>query len=146
MSNEMMSLAVVVVAALAILFLWNRLVHSSRNRTGNMENASVNNVIERLTPADYQSRYAKPKREHLLLDVRSPEEFREGRIPGAVNIELDSLIGRLAEIPQDKPVILYCRSGRRSEMAAQILAQSGYRDIANLGGIIDWQRQGLPVR
>ena len=52
---------------------------------------------------------------------------------------------RLSEVPQDKPVVLYCRSGNRSGQAAQILEQAGYTQIYDLGGIVAWAEQGYPV-
>ncbi|MCU0514069.1 MAG: rhodanese-like domain-containing protein [Anaerolineae bacterium] len=82
---------------------------------------------------------------HLLLDVRTPEEFAAGHIAGAVNIPLQSLEQNLSAIPQDMPVVLYCRSGNRSQQALQLLQPQGYSNLYDLGGIIDWQAQGRPV-
>ncbi len=101
---------------------------------------------QRLDPAQYQAQFGQPKTPHLLVDVRTPGEFKEGHIPGAVNIDLQRLGQRLNEIPRDKPVVLYCRSGQRSSVAAGMLAQAGYDNIYDLGGIITWRAQGLPVR
>ncbi len=101
-------------------------------------------VNTKITPADYQAQFGAGA-DHLLLDVRTPEEFNSGHIPGAVNISVDQLAQRLSEVPQDKPVVLYCRSGNRSNQAAQILDQAGYTQIYDLGGIITWQQQGYPV-
>lgn len=111
-----------------------------------MEKQNVNSVTRKISPAEYHGEYFVAAQAHTLVDVRTPEEFRSGHIPGAINIELDNLAQRLAEIPQDKPAILYCRSGRRSQMGAAILAQSGYTEIANLGGIVEWQHKGLPIQ
>jgi len=82
----------------------------------------------------------------LLLDVRTPEEFAAGHIPGAVNIPYDQVAGRLAEIPKDDEVVLYCRSGRRAGLAAEVLAASGYTRLAHLEGDMQgWQSAGRPV-
>ncbi len=105
------------------------------------EPATVNTKI---APADYQTQFGAGA-EHLLLDVRTPEEFASGHIAGAVNISVEQLAGRLSEVPQDKPVVLYCRSGNRSGQAAQILEQAGYTQIYDLGGIVAWAEQGYPV-
>jgi phage shock protein E len=94
-------------------------------------------------PQQYQTTYTP--REHLLVDVRSPEEFATGHIPGAVNIALPNLPQRMATLPHDQPIILYCRSGARSHEAVKILAQGGFSDIHDLGGITEWRNQGLPV-
>lgn len=85
---------------------------------------------------------------HFLLDVRTEEEFEEVRIPGAVNIPLAELAERMAEVPQDAPIVLVCRSGVRSQMGAQMLRQAGLTDLPlyNLeGGTIAWVRQGWPT-
>ncbi len=107
--------------------------------------AAPEKVNTKISPADYQSKFGAGS-EHLLLDVRTPEEFASGHIPGAVNISVDSLSQRLSEVPQDKPVVVYCRSGNRSNQAAQILDQAGYTQIYDLGGIVTWQQQGYPVQ
>jgi phage shock protein E len=75
-----------------------------------------------------------------VVDVRSPEEFRDGAYPGALNIPLQDVGRRLAEIPKDKPVVLYCASGARSGMAARMLKQAGYADVVNAGGLDDMPR------
>jgi len=77
---------------------------------------------------------------YVLLDVRTEAEFREKRIDGAVLIPDAELKNRSkAELPDKKAVILiYCRSGRRSALAAAILAELGYSNVYDLGGIINW--------
>ena len=101
-------------------------------------------VNTRITPADYQVQFGA-NADHILIDVRTPEEFASGHIPGAVNIAVDKLAQRLNEVPQDKPVVLYCRSGNRSGQAAQLLDRAGYAQIYDLGGITTWAQQGFPV-
>ncbi len=73
----------------------------------------------------------------LLVDVRSPEEFAGGHIDGARNIPIDSLTGRMAEIPKDKPVVVYCAVGGRSAQAAVALSGAGYT-VKNLGAMSNW--------
>jgi phage shock protein E len=75
-----------------------------------------------------------------IVDVRTPEEFRDGGYPGAVNIPLQVLAARMGEIPKDKPVVLYCASGGRSGLAARQLKQAGYADVTNAGGLGDMPR------
>ena len=76
----------------------------------------------------------------VLLDARSEEEFSEGHIPGAMVIPHDEIEERAeAEIPEkDVPVFVYCRSGRRSKIAAEALVSLGYSEVYEFGGIIDW--------
>lgn len=75
-----------------------------------------------------------------IVDVRTPEEYRDGGYPGAVNIPLQVLGARLGEIPKDRPVVLYCASGGRSGLAARQLKAAGYADVINAGGLGDMPR------
>ena len=93
-------------------------------------------------PQDYVSRYVKAQADHLLIDVRTPQEFASGHIDGAINIPLDQIGRRLSEIPKDRQVVLYCRSGNRSNQAAGLLKSAGYNNILDLGGVIAWQSAG----
>jgi len=102
--------------------------------------------IASINPQHYQQQFQKPKATHLLLDVRTPEEFAQERIAGAVNIPLQVLPERLNDIPQDRPVVLVCRSGNRTKMAAQILVKAGYTKLYDLGGLMQWKAAGLPVQ
>ena len=76
----------------------------------------------------------------VLLDARSEEEFSEGHIPGAIVIPHEEILKRAeAELPEkDVPVFVYCRSGRRSKIAAEALVSLGYSEVYEFGGIIDW--------
>ena len=76
----------------------------------------------------------------LIVDVRTPDEFHDGAYPGAKNIPLSDLGRRLAEIPKDMPVVLYCASGARSSSAARAMKQAGYADVINAGGLADMPR------
>jgi rhodanese-related sulfurtransferase len=80
----------------------------------------------------------------LLVDVRSPEEFADGYLEGAVNIPVGELEGRLQELePRERPVIVYCRSGFRSSSAADTLRDAGFRSVMDLGGIGNGEDVGL---
>jgi len=72
-----------------------------------------------------------------LLDVRSQEEFDARHLEGATLIPVDQLEGRIAEVPRDHPVVVYCQSGGRSASAARMLAAAGH-DVHDLGGIGNW--------
>jgi len=69
----------------------------------------------------------------LLLDVRTPQEFAEGHIPGAVNIPVDNLRSRLGELPRDRKIAAYCQVGQRGYLATRILLQAGF-PVVNVGG------------
>lgn len=74
-----------------------------------------------------------------LVDVRSPGEFATGHLDGAVNIPLDQIERRATEIgPKDQPVVLYCRSGARSGMAAGTLKKLGWSKVSDLGAMSRW--------
>lgn len=78
--------------------------------------------------------------EYILLDVREQDEFDEGHIPGAILIPYTK-IDEKAEImfkDKDKLILVYCRSGRRSKIAAESLAALGFTNVKEFGGIIDW--------
>lgn len=83
-----------------------------------------------------------------ILDVRDADEVVEGE-PGIVHaqiIPLGALRDRVDEVPRDKPVVTFCRSGRRSAMAVSILKQAGFEKVANIaGGFLRWRDEGLPV-
>lgn len=72
-----------------------------------------------------------------IIDVRTPEEFRDGAYPGAINIPVSNLGARLHDIPKEKPVVLYCASGARSASAARAMKQAGFPDVVNAGGLAD---------
>jgi phage shock protein E len=81
-----------------------------------------------------------------VLDVRTADEYVSGHVPGAVNIPHDQLAGRLAEVPKDRDVVLYCRSGRRAMLAGEVLADHGYARLEYLQGDMPaWVEQGRPV-
>ena len=70
----------------------------------------------------------------FLLDVRTPDEFSLGSLPGAINIPLDEIRDRIDEIPKDKPVYVFCAVGLRGYLAYRILVQHGYDKVRNLSG------------
>jgi rhodanese-related sulfurtransferase len=84
----------------------------------------------------------------VVLDVRTPQEFAAGHVPGAINIPHDQLANRLGELPasRDKPVVVYCRSGRRSALAEDVLRQGGFSNVKHLkGDMVGWEAEGRPV-
>lgn len=100
-------------------------------------------AVQLLSPDAYNTAFIDA--DHILIDVRTPEEFASGHINGAVNIPLDQISSRVSELPQDKPIVLYCRSGNRSNQAADILENAGLTGIYDLGGVIAWTAAGYPL-
>ena len=82
----------------------------------------------------------------VMVDVREWPEWREGHVAGARLIPLGELAVRLEELPRDRELLLFCRSGHRSDTATRYLRELGYPLARNVeGGILAWLRQGLPV-
>lgn len=74
----------------------------------------------------------------LLLDVRTPAEYREGHVPHALNLPVQELPARLHEVgPTHRPIVVYCRSGGRSAQAASLLTRAGYK-VRDIGPMTAW--------
>jgi len=81
-----------------------------------------------------------------VLDVRTPEEWLSGHIPGAHHIELNHLENSLQQLPQDRSIALLCRSGHRASLAASLLQKHGFTSVMNVrGGMQAWKQSGLPM-
>jgi rhodanese-related sulfurtransferase len=84
--------------------------------------------------------------ELLLVDVRSPAEMARGMLPGAEAVPMHLVPLKLQEWHTDKKLVFYCRTGARSAQVCAFLQQQGITQAINLrGGIVDWQRRGLPI-
>ena len=77
---------------------------------------------------------------YIILDVRTQEEYDQGHIPGAIVISHEEIAEKAEDVLTDKDqlILVYCRSGRRSKIAAEALVELGYTNIKEFGGIIDW--------
>ena len=77
---------------------------------------------------------------YIILDVRTQEEYDQGHIPGAILIAHEKIAEKAEEVLTDKDqlILVYCRSGRRSKIAAEALVELGYTNIMEFGGILDW--------
>ena len=91
------------------------------------------NMDEAITMMEEESSY-------MILDVRTPEEFADKHIPGAINIPNETIsTEEIPELPdKDQLILVYCRSGNRSKQASEKLAALGYTNIVEFGGINDW--------
>ena len=82
----------------------------------------------------------------VYIDVRSQDEHKSGSVPGSICIPHDQITANLSSIPSDKPVVLYCRSGKRSKKAKEELVKLGYKNISEIeGGFMAWTAEGKPV-
>ncbi len=100
--------------------------------------------VDSISPQEaYRRLQAEPGT--VIVDVRQPLETRAGTTPGAVLIPLTEFGRRLAELPRDRPILTICRSGHRSPIAARQLRAAGYEVLDVDGGMLAWERDGLPV-
>ena len=88
----------------------------------------------------------KNTKQVVVLDVRQPEEYREGHIAGSRSIPLGELNKRAGELPKDREIICVCASGSRSRSATKLLVGAGYNAFDMQGGMFMWQRAKLPVK
>ncbi len=89
-----------------------------------------------------------PPADLVILDVRTPEEFAEGHLDGAVMIDFydADFAEQLAGLDPDVPYLLYCRSGNRSGQTIEVMRELGFTDVADIdGGILSWSDAGLPT-
>ncbi|SET53939.1 rhodanese-like domain-containing protein [Hymenobacter actinosclerus] len=96
-------------------------------------------AYQNLTPAQFAEARRRPGT--VLLDVRRPDEFAGGHLPGAINIDVTApdYAQRAAALDKTRPTYVYCRSGARSAKAAEQLTKAGFANVANmLGGVLDW--------
>lgn len=96
-------------------------------------------VYQNITASEAR-RIMDTEADYVILDVRTQAEYDEGHIPGAVLIPDNEIEARAeTELPdKERMILVYCRSGRRSKLAAEALVKMGYRCIYEFGGIIDW--------
>lgn len=99
-----------------------------------------------VSPEQVAQQIKDPKTAPFVLDVRTPEEFAEGHVPGAKNIPVAEIAERAAEVPKDRPVVVYCRSGARVKRANAILRERGYANLVEMeGSMLAWDAAQLPV-
>lgn len=103
----------------------------------------------RLVSAEAGAEIAEqPASDLVILDVRTPEEFDEGHLEGAILVDFyeADFADRIAELDPDVPYLLYCRSGNRSGQASEMMRDLGFVDVAEIdGGILAWLDSGLPL-
>jgi phage shock protein E len=101
-----------------------------------------------VSQADLLARLDRKDTDLVVLDVRTPAEFAAGHVPGARNISHDQLSSRVAELAplRDKQVVLYCRSGRRTLLAEDILRKAGFTRLGHLeGDYLAWEAEHRPI-
>jgi len=100
---------------------------------------------------DISSREAKAllekNRNIFLLDVRTPQENSQAKLPGTVLIPISEFERRIGEVPRNRTVLVYCAVGSRSKPVAEYLAKNGYKDVYHMtDGLVGWYRNGFPLQ
>lgn len=107
-------------------------------------------IIGDTTPADAYALIQNNKENNafVIIDVRTPEEYQNGFIKDAINLDFYSETFRdeLDKLDKDKTYLIYCRSGRRSGLTIDVMKEIGFREAYNLvGGLVQWEAEGLPI-
>jgi rhodanese-related sulfurtransferase len=105
---------------------------------------SQSDAIKVLTPTEFKQKSVK----QTIIDIRAPQEFSEGHIEGAVNINYfdDNFLDQMAKYDKNQPIFIYCRSGNRTESASKKAADFGFKEIYDLeGGILYWIKNGNEI-
>lgn len=105
---------------------------------------SIGSAADQVAPAQLQTMFQSVP-PPLVLDVRTEAEFAQGHVPQAILIPHDRLQGRLDELDRSREIVVYCRSGRRSTIAEQLLHNNGFRVRQLQGSWQAWQAARLPI-
>jgi rhodanese-related sulfurtransferase len=108
--------------------------YSSAKDPVNMVGFVAENILHKRLNVFYWDEFEKINPGDLLIDVRTSEEYANGKIGNAINMPIDELRGRLNEIPKEKNIFIYCEAGLRGYLAQRILTQNGYNNVLNLSG------------
>ena len=137
--NKLITLLVIMILAMAVAVGCSK-KDSTSEETGSETDDKVAE-IKTMTGEELQKLNSEKKDEILIIDVRSPEEYKAGHIPNAININIDEFESRLNEIEdlKDFPIILYCNSGNKSGQAAEILVNNGFKDVTNAQGVKEFE-------
>ena len=142
-------LLMITAAALLAAILLTACGESRKDEAGTAEEKPSATAAETADPVPHGYRQIsqeeaqqmmKTESGYIILDVRTPKEYAEGHIPGAICISHDSIpTDDIPELPdKDQLIMIYCRSGRRSKLAAEQLVSQGYTNIVEFGGIMEW--------
>ena len=122
---------------LSLVFLFFGLTSCLKNQADGVQVLDVAKYEKKMTQPDVQ-----------LVDVRTPEEFNEGHLGNAINIDVtaDDFDAKVVGLDKEKPVMVYCKSGGRSAKASARLKELGFKTITDLeGGITNWKSENKPV-
>ncbi len=125
----------------------NKLTNDTVVNTSSVSNTTqeIKGEITLLSPSEFKEK----SKDHQIIDVRTPTEFKEGFIERAKNINLkdDDFAKEITSLDKDKPVYIYCRSGHRSGIAAKKMIDLGFKEVYDLqGGILNWEQSNNEVK
>ena len=125
------------IRVLSLLILFLGLTSCLKNQSEGVQVLDVAKYEQKMTQPDVQ-----------LIDVRTPEEFAEGHLENAINMDIngDNFDASVASLDKEKPVMVYCKAGGRSAKAAAKLKEMGFKSISDLdGGITNWNSENKPT-
>ena len=104
-------------------------------------------MSNRISMTDLHDKLTSLGPKDLVLDVRTPEEFQEGHVPGSRNIPHDEIEFRAQELKAFDKIYLHCRSGKRAQVATQVLEAMGFKNITCVPstGMMDWEAAGYEI-
>ncbi|MHB1146875.1 MAG: rhodanese-like domain-containing protein [Lutibacter sp.] len=105
----------------------------------NTKSQSQADAITVITPTEFKEKSVN----QTIIDVRTPEEYNEGHIDGAININFNdaAFLEQISKLDKSKPVYVYCRSGKRSSAASAEMSKAGFKNLYDLeGGIMNWEK------
>lgn len=126
---------------LSLLFFFNCANNTTQNANAGV--SATQNVTSETFNTDING-----DGQGLIIDVRTPKEYAQGHIKNALSMDFlnNDFVEKIKTLPKERNIYLYCRSGRRSAEAAKLFEQNGFQHVYNLeGGIIDWEKEGLPI-
>ena len=105
-------------------------------------------MFQKISMADLHEKFKQLAPKELILDVRTPEEYSDGHIPGSKNIPYDEIENHVEELKKVDRIYLHCAAGKRATIAAQVLIQKGIKNLfcVSSGGMGDWESAGFPVK
>ena len=145
MKNLFASLSVyILIAAFSVLTSCSGTAQQNNTATSTPETAAIAPPSTGVTDVDVAAfkKLQQGNPDAVVLDVRTPEEFAQGNIEGAVNIDVKNpnFSGQIKGLDKDKTYMVYCRTGRRSTTACQMMQNEGFKNLYNLqGGFVAWQ-------
>lgn len=126
------------VGILSVLFVLLIAGFAAAQSSGTGGSGAEGDISRYRVPADLVELVEDGGREFVIVDVRTPAEYRAGHIPGAVNIDYREIGERPPQVDRDALVVTYCRSGARASRAQATLERMGFENVVNFGGVASW--------